>query len=167
MLKNILVLTIVLGFCYSARALTMNDSQIEKVLITINEGEIDAAKLAIKKTQNDKVKSFAQMMLNDHKKNKSETKKMTKKMLAKSELAETLKKEASISNKALKKVDTSGFDKAYIDQQVTMHETALATLTEKLIPNTKNADLINHLTATKIAVSHHLEEAKNIQTELH
>ena len=166
--KSIILLILVLsvGHTTYAQQTSMSDSQIEKILITINQGNIDAATVAVKKAQHEKVISFARMMLTDHKKNTSETKKMTKNFSEKSELADALKQEAKESNQELKKVDKAGFDRAYIDQQVLMHGKVLATLNEKLIPNAKSEKLVTHLNSTKAAVSHQLEEVQKISAEL-
>ena len=145
---------------------TLTDAQISKVLITINEGEIDAAKIAEDKAQTAPVKDFAKMMINDHKKNEADTKKIGKKMKGDddSDLAKTLKEDAKNSNKDLKKNDKKAIDNAYLAQQVTMHEKALAVLNDNLIPSAKDENLKSHLQQTSAAVTKHLEHAKKLQT---
>jgi putative membrane protein len=150
----------------AAPTTSLTENQIAKVLVTINEGEIDAAKMAMKKAQAADVKNFAKMMMETHKTNESETKKLAHKnkmSMANSDLAKDLNEEAKKLNKDLKKSDKSAFDQAYISEQVTMHEKALKTLDETLIPNAKTPDLVQHLQRTRVAVSEHLNHAKGLQ----
>lgn len=149
-------------------AVTLNDAQVAEVLETINEGEIDAAKLAKKHAKNSEVKEYAKMMKNEHEKNKDETKKIAKKQdfgMDKSDLEDLLEDEAEASNKNLTK-NKDNFDKVYMDQQIKMHEKALATIKETLLPNTKNSALKDHLMKTQTAVTAHLEHARALQIKL-
>ena len=65
---------------------------------------------------------------------------------------------ASLSGKA--------FDKAYVDNEVTYHETVLGALDKTLIPNASNAELKALLVKVRPAFVAHLEHAKHIQAEL-
>ncbi|MBC7741570.1 MAG: DUF4142 domain-containing protein, partial [Bdellovibrionaceae bacterium] len=57
-------------------------------------------------------------------------------------------------------------DNAYVNQQVTMHEKALSTLNDTLIPQASSAELKSHLEKTRGAVSMHLDHAKKMQAQL-
>ncbi|MBC7742312.1 MAG: DUF4142 domain-containing protein [Bdellovibrionaceae bacterium] len=147
----------------------MNDARIAKALITINEGEIDAGQTAHRKAQTKEVKDFADMMVTEHKNNIKETRKVAhaaKFSPEKSELSESLKDMAQSSNKDLKKTDKAAFDSAYVNQQVTMHEKALSTLNDTLIPQASSAELKSHLEKTRGAVSMHLDHAKKMQAQV-
>jgi putative membrane protein len=146
---------------------TLSDPEIAKVLITINKGEIEAAKMAKKKAKNSEVKDFAKMMIKQHNENEAETKSIAKRNkmdLLESNMSKSLKEEAMAANKDLKKSDN--FDKAYIDEQVNMHQKALTALNDTLIPQATNPDLKKHLLATQTAVNTHLEHAKKLQTTI-
>ncbi len=150
----------------AAPATTLSENQIAKVLVTINEGEIDAAKMAMKKGQTADIKNFAKMMMETHKTNEAETKKLAhnnKMSMDNSDLAKDLKDEAKSLNKDLKKSDKSAFDQAYVSEQIAMHEKALKTLDETLIPNAKTPALVEHLQRTRVAVAEHLNHAKGLQ----
>ncbi len=143
----------------------LTDDQIAKVLVTINEGEIDAAKMAMKKAQAESTKEFAKMMVEEHKNNESEIKNLASKnkiSMSNSDLAKTLKEDAKKSNKDLNKTSESDFDKVYIGQQIMMHEKALTTLNDTLIPNAKNPALLDHLKKTQTAVTAHLNHARQM-----
>jgi putative membrane protein len=58
------------------------------------------------------------------------------------------------------------FDKAYVDNEVTYHQTVLDALDKTLIPNASNAELKALLVKVRPAFVAHLEHAKHIQAEL-
>lgn len=145
-----------------ARELT--DPQIMKVLTVTNEGEITMAKFAKDKTKNPEVKKFAEHMMKDHEANKDETMKLAKKLKVSPEdniLSNTIKKDGELSMDMVKK--QKDFDKAYINDQVSAHETVLENIDKKLLPNAENAELKAHLEKTKKAVQTHLDHGKALQ----
>lgn len=146
-----------------------SDGEIANALTTINEGEIDAAKIADGRAQNKEVKDFAKMMREQHKENMKATKRVAKEndiKMKEGDLSRNLKDEAKQSNKALKENEKSAFDKAYLRQQIAMHEKALTTLNETLIPNAKDAEFKVHLEKTRDDVAKHLDHAKSIEAKI-
>lgn len=147
----------------------LSDGELAKVLMVINEGEVDASNLAKDKAANAEVKAYAKMMIDEHKKNDKETKKILKTLKADAkdnDIANTLKENAKNANGELKKVDKAGFDKAYIKHQITMHEQALEKLNTMLIPGAKDAAFKAHLEKTRGAVQSHLEHARTLDSKL-
>ncbi len=147
----------------------IGDGQIAKILVTINEGELEAAKWAEKHADHKDVKAFAKDMKAGHEKNLKATKDLAKKSnfkLDESDLSKTLTEEASASNANLKTQKGSTLDKAYVDQQITMHTNALAHLNNTLIPNAGSADLRVHLEKTRDEVAAHLTHVQNIKTKI-
>jgi putative membrane protein len=167
--KSIPLITALL-FSIGAFAQTeLKDSQIAKIAVTINEGEIDAAQMAKNKLSNKDVQYFAKMMIDEHKQNMKDTKALVKKEKIgtdKSDMSESLQTEVKDWNKDLKKVDKSVVDKAYVDQQVALHQKVLETFDTVLIPQADNMALKAHLEKTREAVSGHLAHAKKLQTQL-
>jgi putative membrane protein len=82
------------------------------------------------------------------------------------EIAKSLETNASNANDELKKADKAAFDKAYLAQQITMHEQALDKLTNMLIPGAKDAAFKAHLEKTRGAVQSHLEHVKTLNSKL-
>ena len=66
----------------------------------------------------------------------------------------------------LKKKKGSDFDKAYIENQVMMHQQVLNDLESKYIPATQNSDFKAFLETTKAHVQEHLTKAQQIQSTL-
>ncbi len=66
----------------------------------------------------------------------------------------------------LKRLKGAEFDKAYVDNEVTYHQSVIDALDKTLIPNAKNAQLEDTLVKTRPAFVAHLEHAKQIQQTL-
>lgn len=155
----------------ASKAATSNlpDTQIAKILLTINDGEIDAGKVAKSNAQNQAVKDFAAMMVDQHEKNVRETKDLVKKNKINpedSDAAKALNNDAKDALKDLKRQKKVEFDRAYLKQQIAMHEKALNELDNTLIPAAQNPEFKAHLQKTRSAVAEHLTHARELQTKL-
>jgi putative membrane protein len=147
----------------------LKEPQIAKVLLAINDGEIDSAKMAMHRAKNDEVKKFARDMMDQHKANMKDTRALVKNEKIRpqeSELCKSVIEDAKTANKQLRSADKASFDKSYVDEQVDMHQKALETLNNTLIPNASDAQFKAHLEKTRDAVNMHLAHAKDLQTRL-
>jgi putative membrane protein len=148
---------------------SVSDAQIAKIVKTANQGEVDAAKYARSKTSNAEVKDFANTMINAHEQNDQDERALLKKIRlnpADSTASENLEASAKTDMANLKRMKGADFDHAYIDGQVTMHQTVLNSLDNTLIPSAQNPDLKAMLQKTRGAVAEHLEHAKSLQENL-
>lgn len=166
-----LLLTIALtsAFSFAAHAQTMNDHQIAEIIEEANDAEINAAKMAKDDATHKEVKDFAKHMIEEHKKNEKETKKIVKKNdidPEDSQWSKALKETAKTNKDTLKKQKGTAFDKMYMEQQVSMHQQLLNDLDQKFIPSATKPEFKAHLQATREHVSKHLEQAKAIQSKL-
>ena len=173
MKSKLLALTIALSlstvFAVAAHAQSLNDHQIAEIMEEANEAEIDAAKLAKDDAKNGEVKEFAKHMIEQHKMNEKDMKKIVKKNDIdgeKSEMSKALEADAKEKRKMLKKQKDMAFDKMYMEQQVAMHTQLLNDLDQKFIPAAQKPEFKAHLQATRDHVSKHLETAKSIQAKL-
>ncbi len=145
---------------------TLSDGESAEVMVTLNEGEIDLGQLAKRKASNKQVKDYAKMMVDQHKKNEKDTKKIARKQdldFKKTDMSKSLEAEAQDMEKTLKKTAKEDFDRAYMDQQVGMHEKALDTV-NTLISGAQNAAYKAHLEKTRDAITVHLAHAKEIKS---
>ncbi len=145
---------------------TLSDGEGAEVMVTLNEGEIDLGQLAKRKASNKQVKDYAKMMVDQHKKNEKDTKKLARKQdldFKKTDMSKSLEAEAEDMEKTLKKTAKEDFDRAYMDQQVGMHEKALDTV-NTLISGAQNAAYKAHLEKTRDAITVHLAHAKEIKS---
>lgn len=161
---------LMVGGASSAQAQeTMTDAKIVEVMKVANEGEVDLAKMAKSRAEHKDVKDFAKKMIDEHKKSEKEAKDVAKKAKVKAEestASKDLKNVAKTKEKDLKNFKGKEFDKAYIDQQISMHQQLLDDLNQKLIPAAQSPELKTYLEATKAHVQEHLSRAQEIQTTL-
>ena len=154
---------------WSAESAKPTDAQIAAIVVAANDVDIDAGKLALASSQNQAVKDFAQRMVTDHTSvNKSATD-LVKKLNVKPDpnvTSRQLKKGGENNVAALKKLHGDAFDKAYVAQEVTYHQSVLDTVDKTLIPSAKNAELKALLEKTRPAFVAHLEHAKQLKKTL-
>jgi putative membrane protein len=146
-----------------------SDAQIAAIVVAANQVDIDAGKLAESKSAIKEVKDFAQRMVTDHTGvNKSATELVTKLKVKPEEnpTSTSLKKGGEDTRKRLQGLKGAEFDKAYIDNEVTYHQTVLDAVDKTLIPNAKNEELKALLVKVRPAFVAHLEHAKQIQSSL-
>jgi putative membrane protein len=145
------------------------DPQIAAIVVTANQVDIDAGKLAKAKAHEKEVKAFAQQMITDH----TGVNKAAKELVAKLHLtpesnatSDSLKQGGAQNVAALKKLSGAAFDKAYIDHEVTYHQSVLDALDKTLIPSAQNAELKALLVKVRPAFEAHLQHAEQIQSSL-
>jgi putative membrane protein len=153
----------------SAQSAAPNDAQIAAIVVTANQVDIDAGKLATSKSNNKEVKEFAQRMVTDHTGvNKAATELVTRLKVKPEENATSkgLKKTGDETLKRLEGVKGPEFDRAYVDNEVTYHQTVLDALDKTLIPSAKNDELKALLVKVRPAFVAHLDHAKHLQSTL-
>ena len=147
----------------------LTDGQIVELVKTANEAEIDLGKLGKSKAEHKDVKEFSNHMIDAHKKNEKKGKDAAKSAKVKAvESAESkaIKDNAKSKISDLKKLKGKDFDKAFVDAQITMHQTLLDDLNNKFIPAAQATEVKAHLEATKGEVEAHLTQAQKLQTAL-
>ncbi|MGO4476527.1 DUF4142 domain-containing protein [Massilia sp. 2TAF26] len=152
-----------------AHAANPNDAQIAAIVVAANTVDIDAGKLAESKTRNKDVRAFAQRMVADHSGVNKQAVALVKKLHVTPEANDTSKsltQGGETTRDRLKGMSGHDFDKAYVDNEVSYHETVLDALDKTLIPNASNAELKALLAKVRPAFVAHLEHAKHIQAEL-
>ncbi|HVY82337.1 MAG TPA: DUF4142 domain-containing protein [Steroidobacteraceae bacterium] len=152
-----------------AESAAPSDPQIAAIVVTANQVDIDVSTLAEKKAQSKEVKDFAQLMVANHTQVNQQAKDLVTKLHVTPEENATSKslKEGGDKNLAsLKKLSGGAFDKAYIDHEVTYHQTVLDALDNTLIPSAQNAELKALLQQARPTFVTHLEHAKQVQSML-
>jgi putative membrane protein len=148
------------------------EAHILGVIEQIDNNEINAANAAINKTSNSDVKDFAKEMQSDHQKNLADAQDLSKKLnlnLTTSPKAEGLQKKGAAELKNLESKQGSEFDKAYVEAMVKGHTEALNLVNEiisKASNSNFNSDFVGFIKDTQKTISHHLDDAKNLQTKL-
>jgi putative membrane protein len=166
-----LVATIVAAAAAPALSLAAapNDAQIAAIVVAANTVDIDAGKLAESKSQNKDVKAFAKQMVTDHTGVNKKATDLVKKLKVtpeENDTSKSLKQNGNAMQEKLKGMKGKEFDKAYIDNEVTYHQTVIDALDTTLIPNAKNEELKATLVNVRPAFVAHLEHAKHIQASM-
>jgi putative membrane protein len=153
----------------TSEAAPPNDAQIAQIVLTADTVDVDYGKLAVKKTKNAEVKAFAETMIRDHTAVNDKAAALAKKISLTPEASATSKSLKADGDKMLAKLKgMSGaeFDKAYVDNEVSYHESVIGALDQTLMPNAKNSELKSLLETGRPIFTSHLEHAKQLQKSL-
>jgi putative membrane protein len=145
------------------------DAQIAAIVVTANQVDIDAGKLALTRSDSKDVKDFAQRMITDHTGvNKAATELVTRLKVKPEDNAtsRSLKQSGDQTLERLKALKGQAFDRGYVDNEVTYHQTVLDALDKTLIPSAQNGELKALLVKVRPAFAAHLEHARHLQTAL-
>lgn len=138
-------------------------------IAAIDKDEILLSILASNKKPNSGVADFAKMMIDQHGSNLTQILEMASSLNAFPLIggnAEKLKEQGTKEMMALAGLQGKEFDTAYVDAMVKGHEGALNLIDQHLIKTAKSEEVKKFLTDTKVAVEHHLEEAKKLQADM-
>jgi putative membrane protein len=152
-----------------AQAAGPTDPQIAAIVVTANQVDINAGKLANSRSTNKEVQAFARKMVSDHSGVNKSAKALVSELNVKPEdnaTSESLKESGEANIGRLQELQGSDFDRAYIENEVTYHQTVLDALDDTLIPSATNADLKALLVKVRPAFEDHLEHAKRLQASL-
>jgi putative membrane protein len=159
----------VLAQAQTSPATGPTDAQIAMIVVTADNVDIAGGKLAAQKASNPKVKEFAELMIRDHTSVNNQATQLAKKLNItpeESSTSKSLKADGAASLSKLRKLSGADFDKAYLDNEVTYHDTVIKALDDTLIPNAKNAELKALLESGKPIFVSHLNHAKELQASL-
>jgi len=147
----------------------LTDGEIVAVTTAVNNGEIEMAQLATKSATHPDVKSFAVMMVTQHRDMETKGKTLVAKAKitpAENDASKSLKSDVDSSLATMKGQKGKDFDKAYIDAQVKAHRDVLNMIDNKLLPSAQNGDLKTMLTDARTHVATHLAKAEELQQKL-
>jgi putative membrane protein len=153
----------------SDAAAAPTDPQIAMIAVTADNVDIDAGKLASSKTTNKEVKEFADLMVRDHTSVNEQATALAKRLNVtpeESATSKSLKADGDKMKTKLQGLSGAAFDKAYVDNEVTYHQTVLDALDKTLIPNAKNAELKSLLETVRPVIASHLQHAKTLQSSV-
>ena len=148
----------------------IDDPTIVAIFDAANTWDIEAGQVALAKSHNKDVRSFAQMMVHDHR----AVRQMGRDLAKKLKVTPTppgkdfaLYQAHLAAMKTLRSTKRGpAFDKAYIDNEVAFHQAVIDAVTSTLLPATQNAELKNLETTVAPNFQAHLLAAKKLQGEL-
>ena len=146
-----------------------SDPQIAAIVVTANQVDIDAGKLAESRAASAEVREFAKRMVTDHTGVNKQASELVTKLKVKPEESDTSRSLKASGDAALKKLQAlkgAEFDRAYVDNEVTYHQSVLDAVDKTLIPAASNAELKALLVKVRPAFVAHLEHAKHLRSSL-
>ena len=147
----------------------LSDANIAAIVLAANDADISNGKQAELKSKDPSVKAFAKQMIADHTSTNDRAKALAQKLSLMPEDNDTsrgIKASQDSIRASLKAMNGASFNKAYVDNEVSYHETLLNAIDTALIPDAQNAELKQLLTDTRPVVAAHLDHAKMIQAKM-
>ena len=129
-----------------------------------NMFEIQSSQLAQQKTQNDRVREFAQRMVQDHTA-AGDRLKSTAQSIQGVTVPTSLDQPHQQMMQTLQNASGTGFDRAYVQMQVTAHRDAVS-LFDRYAQNGENPQLKQFAQQTVPTLREHLQSVEQIQTAL-
>jgi putative membrane protein len=123
--------------------------------------EIESGRLAEDKAQSDDVKTFARMIVKDHRKSTADLKAAAAKASPPIAVAPALDAEQSADLAALRSAAAADFDRTFLAQQIAAHEKALA-MVRAYAGNGDVPSLKEHAAAVAGPIEMHLNRAREL-----
>jgi putative membrane protein len=146
----------------------LTDANRVALLDEVNQADSAAGAFALTKASDPGVKAFAKLMMGDHHALRVEGLALAKKLKLTPELPanDPVKTAGSSEMSALQSAGSgAAFDRAYIDQEVTIHKAAL-DLAQKAHDETQSAELKALIEKAKPVIQKHLDRAEGLQKKL-
>lgn len=149
--------------------LTRSELQVMGHYRDVNRLEIDLGKLAASRGGTQAVKSYGEMLVEEHTDSDKKLAALAKetgqtipqeKMKTEAEKAEKAAQKKHVA--ALKQLQGADFDREYLRMMVEGHDKELATIDQRMA-EVHNAQLLDLLSATKPMLQHHADEARALQ----
>jgi putative membrane protein len=145
----------------------MDDAAILSAVEYTHIAEIESGELAQSKATSQEVKDMGRSFAEAHKQAQTEVQELAKKLNfeLKTHDDDPVKKAHEETKDRLAELEGKAFDKAWVDNEVTFHQTALEKI-KAMIPTATNEEVKALLTATQSSVEAHLEAAKGLQGKI-
>jgi putative membrane protein len=160
---------LLLAGCATTQQQNLTDSDIAMIMRVANIAEVREGELARSKTTDNSVREFAIMMVTEHtaQNNKAESE-LARVDIASSDtdLSRQLDAESGTTTERLRALSGAAFDRAYIDSQVSAHQSLISMIDSKLMPHSRKKAVKEQLTELRKLADTHLTRAKQIQGSL-
>jgi len=146
---------------------SITDPDIVAIFVAANDADIKNGEQAKSRARSQRVKDFADRMIQDHTAAKNEATRLAETLSLTAQDNETSRSIVSTNDAmrdSLGKLQGTDYDKAYVDNEVAVHEQVLDALDHTLIPNAQNAELKTLLERVRPTIQSHLDHAKQLQS---
>lgn len=147
----------------------LSDAEIASVAVVANQNDIDFAKMAKQKSHNSQVLEFANTMIADHQSVIDMATALVTKLKVTPKDNAVSQKYVADAKRTLQMLDAKSdktFNKAYVDNEVSYHQTVIDAVNKVLIPQSQNAELKALLQKVVPILQKHLEHAQMLQKQI-
>ena len=166
---RMLLAVMLLAGCATTQQQNLTDSDIAMIMRVANIGEVREGEVARTRATDTAVRDFAIMMVTEHtaQNNKAESE-LSRVNVASSDtdVSRQLDAESGAATDRLRPLSGAPFDRAYMDRQVTAHQSLIAMIDSKLMPTARKKVVKEQLTGLRKLADTHLARAKQIQGSL-
>jgi putative membrane protein len=166
---RMLLAVMLLAGCTSMAPGPTADTDIAMIMRVANLSEVREGELARSKTTDNSVREFAVMMVNEHtaQNNKAESE-LARVDVASSDtdLSRQLDADSGATTDRLRALSGAAFDRAYMDHQVSAHQSLISLIDSKLMAQARKKQVKAQLTDLRKLADTHLTRAKQIQGSL-
>jgi putative membrane protein len=134
-----------------------------------NTTEIQLARMATKKASSPAVKQLAQKLVAEHTKNRQEVMALAKKMnvsLTPQSGGSVTPVDSAAVPSDLRTTSGAQFDKAFVEQQISDHESNIQKIQSQMLPSVQDAQLKTYLQKTVSEMKGHLSSLQQTQKKL-
>lgn len=144
----------------------LDDARIAHIAVMANAIDVEMGELALRRSADARVRQFAETMIKDH----TAVNKAAGALAGRlgvtpldNGVSQSLRAGADAARTELSGIRAVDFDRAYMEREVTYHQSVLEALDKTLIPNASNSELRNLLVQARAAVAAHLAHAIDLR----
>lgn len=144
------------------------EAEIIHVLATVNNSEIEAAQLAKTKSQDKNVISLANHIITDHGAMNRQLMDLSQRLNIQpdgNEISKSIRAGSAATMASLRNASGNEFNEGFMQQQVSMHQSTLRTIDDRLLPNAQNPELKTLLQRARASIVSHLDHAQTLQRQ--
>lgn len=143
-------------------AAPLTDPQIVAVLSTLNRGEIRQAEMALRRSDNPEVRDVAERIVTDHLSLQQRTEQLAATAgmpPQENALSRSIEQRSQQLASQLRDASGEAFDRTYLQGQAELHQLALDTVRNELLPSARDPQLRDLLQRATPGLEAHLQEA--------
>lgn len=146
-----------------------NDAEIANSMLTVNTEEMNLAKIGREKAVNRFIKNYADRMFQEHARNNLWVQNFADKKNMRPQETQSSERMVYVTEDRadeLTKLNGSEFDKAFINELVSIHAKVLDKIEQNLIPNAGDSELKAMLEQSRLKIRGHLNEARELRDSI-
>jgi putative membrane protein len=147
----------------------MTDAEIAGIMTVANQGEVEQGNAALSRTSDAEVRAYAQQMVTEHGAALSEAQTVFTQAgitPVENDTAASMRAQSQQIVTQLNSMSGANADRYYMESQVMVHSALLSTIDSLLLPSAQSAALRNMLQTQRAQVAMHLQEARDMLSDM-